>query len=83
MKKDGHYIVFRLNDRELLSRMTIMELLEQLPENEFIQVHRSWVVAINRIQVIQRYSLEIDGKEIPIGDSFREEFFKRVESIGS
>ncbi len=83
IKKDGHYIIFNLNGKELLSRMTFAQLLELLPDNRFIQVHRSYVVALSKIEVIQKQFIRIEGKEIPIGDAYKKEFYQRVEFIGN
>jgi len=83
IKKDGHYIIVKVNGKELLSRMTFSQLLGLLPADEFIQVHRSYVVAIKKIEVIQKQFIQIEGKDIPIGDSFKKEFFQRVNSIGN
>ncbi len=81
--KDGHYIIFKINGKEILSRMTFSQLLELLPAKDFIQVHRSYVVALKKIEVIQKQFIQIEGKEIPIGDSFKKEFFQRVNFIGN
>ncbi len=83
IKKDGHYIVFKINGKELLSRMTFSQLLELIPSEAFIQVHRSYVVSIKKIEVIQKQFIQIEGKEIPIGDAFKKEFFQRVSFIGN
>jgi len=83
IKKDGHYIILKIKGRELLSRMTFAQLLELLPDDRFIQVHRSYVVALNKIEVIQKQFIEIEGKEIPIGDAFKKDFLKRVDFIGN
>jgi len=83
IKKDGHYIIFKVGTKELLSRMTFTQLLDLLPVNQFIQVHRSYVVALAKIEVIQKQFIEIEGKEIPIGDAFKQDFFKRVDFIGN
>ncbi len=83
IQKDGHYIVFKIDGKELLSRMTFSQLMELLPQNEFIQVHRSYVVAVNKIEIIQKQFIKIEGKEIPLGDAFKEAFFKRVNFIGN
>lgn len=83
IKKDGHYVIFRAEGKELLSRMSFTKLLELLPQNEFIQTHRSYVVAVDKIEVIQKQFVRIEGKEIPIGDAFKEQFFERVNHIGS
>ncbi|MCF7823750.1 MAG: LytTR family DNA-binding domain-containing protein [Candidatus Marinimicrobia bacterium] len=83
IKKDGHYIIFKVDGKELLSRMSFSQLLKLLPGDEFIQVHRSYVVAIDKIEVIQKQFLKIDGKEIPLGDAFKKQFFDRVKYIGN
>lgn len=83
ISKDGHYIVLKVKGRELLSRMTFSQLLELLPSDKFIQVHRSYVVALDKIEVIQKQFIRIEGKEIPIGDAFKEAFFNRVNVIGN
>ncbi len=83
IQKDGHYIIFKIDGKELLSRMTFTQLLELLPGDEFIQIHRSYLVAIPRIEVIHKQFIQIEGKEIPIGDAFKKEFFNRVSFIGN
>jgi len=83
IKKDGHYIVFKINGKELLSRMTFTQLLALLPSGEFVQVHRSYLVALKKIEVIQKQFIQIEGKEIPIGDSYKQAFFKKVNFIGN
>jgi len=83
IQKDGHYIIFKIDGRELLSRMTFAQLLELLPGDEFIQIHRSYLVAIPRIEVIHKQFVQIDGKEIPIGDSYKQAFFEQVNFIGN
>lgn len=83
IEKDGHYIIFKIDGRELLSRMSFSQLLELLPGDEFIQIHRSYLIAIPRIEVIHKQFIQIEGREIPIGDSFKKEFFNRVNFIGN
>ncbi len=83
IQKDGHYIIFKIDGKELLSRMTFAQLLELLPGDEFIQIHRSYLVAIPRIEVIHKQFVQIDGREIPIGDSYKQAFFEQVNFIGN
>jgi len=83
IKKDGHYIIFKVKGKELLSRMTFSQLLQLLPAAEFVQVHRSFVVALKKIAVIQKQFIQIEDKEIPIGDAFKKAFFEQVKFIGN
>jgi DNA-binding LytR/AlgR family response regulator len=83
MEKKGHYVVFHTSRGELLSRMNMSELMSTLPADNFIRVHRSFVVAIDKIDTIQKHRVLIKGKKIPIGDSYQEEFFKHIPYTGN
>jgi len=49
---------------------------DALPERNFIRVHKSYIVSINKIDSIERSRIFIGDKVIPVGDTYREEFFK-------
>ncbi|WP_162426052.1 LytR/AlgR family response regulator transcription factor [Pontibacter pudoricolor] len=70
MEAAGNYVTFVLQDKKLLSRMTINELSEQLPSDKFIRVHRSYIVAKDRIDKIERHQVTIKGNEVPVGASY-------------
>lgn len=46
---------------------SLSSILEELPDNKFIRVHRSYIVAINKVQSIEGNSIEVNNKRIPIG----------------
>jgi two-component system LytT family response regulator len=83
MKKDGHYIVFHTTGGEILSRMNMEELLSSLPQDRYVRIHKSYVVAIDKIDTIEKHEVVIRGKEIPIGDCFRDNFLKRIAYSGA
>lgn len=66
----GNYITFVMEDKKLLSRMTIGEASEMLPSDSFIRVHRSYIVAKNKIDKIERHQVIIGKNEVPVGASF-------------
>lgn len=70
MEAAGNYVTFVLEDKKLLSRMTINELSEQLPPDKFIRVHRSYIVAKDRIDKIERHQVTIKGNDVPVGSSY-------------
>jgi len=70
MEAAGNYITFALEGKKLLSRMTIGELSETLPSDRFIRVHRSYIVAKDKIDKIERHQVSIRGNEIPVGASY-------------
>jgi hypothetical protein len=49
-----------------------------LPVNQFIRVHRSFIVSKSKIGHIEGNRVFMGEKEIPIGDNYREEFFRKI-----
>ena len=49
-------------------------LLEKLPENDFVRVHRSYIIPFSRIEAVRNKMITISGEEIPIGTSYEENF---------
>jgi len=82
MKKDGHYIVFHMTGGEIMSRMNMEELLSSLPQDNYVRIHKSYVVAIDKIDTIEKHEVFIRGKEIPIGGRFRDDFLDRIAYSG-
>ncbi len=83
MEKKGHYVVFHTPGKEMLSRMNMNDLMKTLPSDNFVRIHRSYVVAIDKIDTIEKYMVVIKGQKIPIGESYRDDFFKRIPYSGN
>ena len=64
------------NQKTIVTRMTMKALLEKLPAKDFIRTHRSFIVPLERIESVRNKVISIAGKEIPIGNSYEEGFFK-------
>ena len=55
------------------------KLEEVLPRNRFARVHKSFIVSVDKIESIERGRIQIGDKIIPIGDTYRDNFFKKIE----
>src|SRR4051812_14731117 len=67
LEATGNYVNFVLQDKTVLSRMTLTEVELLLPEKQFIRIHRSFIVAVNKIDKLERHQLLINGSVLPIG----------------
>ena len=66
------YVKIHLEDgKKITARISMKSILEKLPENLFVRVHRSFIVPIKKIKSIQNKALYLDELEIPIGDTYR------------
>ena len=50
-----------------------------LPSDNFIRVHKSYMVAMNKIESIERNIIKIGEQMIPIGLNYRDRFYKEVK----
>jgi DNA-binding LytR/AlgR family response regulator len=68
--------------RHIVAKQTITALQEMLPEDQFLRIHRSFVVARPKIDAYTPSHVEVQGKELPIGRHFKHEVERvlRVES---
>ena len=75
VRADGNYPDFVLKDRKIESRLSMSDILKLLPETQFVRIHRSFIVAINKISKIDRYEITLEGLDlkIPIGNAYRDE----------
>ncbi len=77
---DDYIKIHLLHQKPLVARMTMKTILEKLPANDFIRIHRSFIVAVNKVERIKSKSVIIDDKEFSIGSSFEEEASKRLKA---
>jgi DNA-binding LytR/AlgR family response regulator len=70
--------IFTEGKKAILSLLTMKGLTETLPSDQFIRIHKSYIVAINRITTISRNRVMIGEKWIPVGENYRDEFRKRM-----
>lgn len=66
----GNYVNFVLTNRQLLSRSTFAELAAQLPQNQFVRIHRSFMVSVARIDSMERQQVSIGPHKIPVGEAY-------------
>ncbi|WDF55290.1 LytR/AlgR family response regulator transcription factor [Mucilaginibacter sp. KACC 22063] len=74
-----NYVSIHEPNRRTLTRMTLVELLDRLPAGRFIRVHKSYAVALNKIDKIERHQLTINGENIPLSATYRDELTRILE----
>lgn len=69
------------NKSKIVARTSMKSILEKLPKNDFIRVHRSYIIPKNRIKNIQNKQIEIENIVIPIGETFKNAVFDFLKKI--
>jgi len=78
--KDYTQIYIKGKTDPILTLNNLKSFLSRLPTEEFMRVHRSYIVSISHIDSIARNEIYIGKKIIPIGETFKDDFYEMVES---
>lgn len=83
IQAEDHYCTIFTAAEKFVSRISLKELMEQLPAAEFVQVHRSYVVRLDAIESISRGNMTIAlrGREIPLGRTWKDGLLSRMKLI--
>ncbi|KQT16742.1 two-component system response regulator [Chryseobacterium sp. Leaf404] len=74
----GDYVKFYTREKMFAIHGTMKSAEERLPKNNFIRVHRSFIIAVDKIDTLQDGGIMINGKFIPVADTYRKSLNTRM-----
>ena len=77
------YVRIQTTEESILTLDTMKHLVKELPGDRFMRVHRSYIVALDKIEFIERNRIIIQEKYIPISATYQEEFWQRIKPTSS
>jgi len=66
------YVTFHTTKQRITTLFSLKELEERLPSDQFIRIHKSYIISLRHIEMIERNILQIDGKKLPVGGSYKD-----------
>lgn len=78
----GDYLMIHTIYRKIMTLQSFRKAEELLPASQFCRVHKSFMVAIDKIESIERNRIKIGDVLIPVSESYRKIFFNIVEKRG-
>ena len=72
--KDYVKVHLKSTPRPLLSLMSLRAMEEKLPARRFLRIHRSFIVALDKIEAVRRLTVQIGTETIPVGEQYKEAF---------
>lgn len=72
---DDYITIHFVSSEQLEIRMTLKKMTELLPENEFIRVHRSFIISVKHITKVRNKHIYIGDHQIPISNKYEDNFF--------
>lgn len=77
----GDYVKVKTADKVHMVYATLKSMEDALPPNEFIRIHRSYIVRTDRIDNIDNTNLQITDKILPIGNSHKKNLMERIKVL--
>ncbi|MEI6888699.1 MAG: LytTR family DNA-binding domain-containing protein [Bacteroidota bacterium] len=81
IESQHEYIKIHLiNSPRVMTQLSMKAIQEQLPSDRFMRVHRSFIVSLKKISVVERNRIVFDGKvHIPVSDRYKEKFQEYID----
>jgi DNA-binding LytR/AlgR family response regulator len=76
-----NYVIIQTNTDQFIIHSTMKDVEMKLPSSKFLRVHRSYIIPLEKITVLDENSVLIGDKTIPIGKSYKEVFMSRLNFL--
>ncbi len=77
----GDYVKLHTPQKFFAIHTTLRAVEERLPQQLFLRTHRSFIVALGKIDTIQDGTVIINGKSVPVADAYRSSLNKRMNIL--
>jgi len=73
------YVTIHTRDRKIVSLQRLKALEDQLPSDQFIRIHNSFIIALRAIDVIHKGDVQIRDAMLPIGETYKKSFREFID----
>ena len=75
----GDYVIIHTKDENFTVYKRLKVYQEQLPDSQFIRIHKSYIISLSAVEFLEGNQVSIGEKLLPIGKTFKPDFFARFE----
>jgi DNA-binding LytR/AlgR family response regulator len=80
IEAEANYVTFHTPHKKYLSYLTFKSVEDYLPPNQFVRIHKSYLVPIDKIQSIDKTSLMVGQIKLPLSRNYREALLGEIEA---
>jgi two-component system LytT family response regulator len=77
----GDYVTIHTATSKYTVHLSLLSLEEKLPENKFFRIHRSYIVALNKVDSVEGTTASVKKNQIPIGDVYHASLLKKLNLL--
>ncbi|SET82190.1 LytR/AlgR family response regulator transcription factor [Hymenobacter actinosclerus] len=74
----SNYVAIHLPGLRLVTYHTLKDLTDLLPQPPFMRVHKSYIVSLSKIRMVDGNTIYIGDKEIPVSETYREQLYQLI-----
>ncbi|MBS1764894.1 MAG: response regulator [Bacteroidetes bacterium] len=76
-----NYVIIQTKEDQFVIHATMKDIETKLPSDKFMRVHRSYIIALDKISAMDEGAVVIKEKTIPVGKSYKEVFMNRINFL--
>ncbi|MCX6279553.1 MAG: LytTR family DNA-binding domain-containing protein [Bacteroidetes bacterium] len=77
----GDYVKIYTTDKMIVSYQSLKNIETLLPAKQFPRIHKSFIIALSRIDMIEGNQVKVRDRLIPVGTNYKTEFEKLIRSV--
>lgn len=74
----GDYIQLHLSGQKIVTNLSMKKMLEMLPEKQFYRIHKSFIISLDKMELVEGNSVIVNKKRLPVGNSYRQQFMEYI-----
>lgn len=78
----SEYVQIHTENKKIVTKNSMTNMADKLPDSEFMRIHKSYIVSMSKIQAFTTSSVEIPGKKLPIGRSYKNSVIEALQVQG-
>ncbi|NOR74030.1 MAG: response regulator [Draconibacterium sp.] len=67
----SEYVQIHTTKKKIITKTSMTNMQAKLPDTGFIRIHKSFIVSMGKIEAFTSHSIDVPGKELPIGRSYK------------
>lgn len=79
----SEYVQIYTDKKKVVTKTSLIALADKLPEDQFLRIHKSYIISIARVESFTANAIDISGKELPIGRSFKNAILSALNFSGT
>jgi DNA-binding LytR/AlgR family response regulator len=65
--------------KPIITRLTMKSIEEKLPNTQFLRVHKSFIISLDKMESVRNLKVKVGTMQIPVSEHYSEAFFKRID----